>query len=209
MSYPYSPDGSQSDPTSSTYGSEAGRPMPAPSGSGAGSPQDSVHSPGFSFDPGYSGYAGDDSAQGVRPGSSGSAPCGSPGGGGVSGFGPTGPVDTSERSMAMLAHLSMIIGMLLSAGWLTFVGPLVLWFVYKDRSPFVRQASAGAFNFSLAASVAAIVAWLLLLTIIGIPVAIIIFIAVAVVTILFPILGAMKANGGEPYRYPFQIPVLT
>ncbi|GAB49824.1 DUF4870 domain-containing protein [Mobilicoccus pelagius] len=121
---------------------------------------------------------------------------------------PGGPVEPSERSMAMLAHLSMIVGLLLSAGWLTFVGPLVLWLVYKDRSPFVRQASAGAFNFSLAVSVASILVWLLVITFFGIPIALVLGLVVGVASIVMPILGAMRADKGQPYRYPLQIPVL-
>jgi len=110
--------------------------------------------------------------------------------------------------MAMLAHLSMIVGLVLSAGWLTFVGPLVLWLVYKDRSPFVRQASAGAFNFSLAVSVASILVWLLVITFFGIPLALVLGLVVAVASIAMPIVGAMRADKGQPYHYPLQIPVL-
>lgn len=118
-------------------------------------------------------------------------------------------IDPTERSVAIIAHLSTLIALLVSAGWLTFVGPLVIWAIYKDKSPFVRQAAAGAFNFSLGCWVAGLVAWVAFFSVIGIPLAIIIGLALLVVTILFPILGAVRANNGERYRYPFQIPVLN
>ena len=77
------------------------------------------------------------------------------------------------------------------------------------RGEVVRQAAAGAFNFAFACWIAGIVAWIAVFTVIGIPLALIIGLALVVVTILFPILGAVRANNGEPYRYPFQIPILT
>ena len=46
--------------------------------------------------------------------------------------------------MAILAHLAAVIAMVVSAGWLTFVGPLIVWFIYKDKSRFVRNAAAGS-----------------------------------------------------------------
>ena len=111
--------------------------------------------------------------------------------------------------MAIIAHLSTLVGFLLSAGWLTFLGPLVIWLLYKDRSPFVRQAAAGAFNFSLASWVAGLVAWILVFTIVGIPVSIVLGLLLLVATIVVPILAAMSADKLLPYRYPVQIRVLS
>lgn len=127
------------------------------------------------------------------------------------GFGvpPVAPVSSTERSMAMLAHLSLLLAWLLSAGWLTFVGPLVLWLVYKDKSPFVRQAAAGSFNFALTATLASIAAWAAFATVVGIVVAIPLWIAVFICSIVFPIMGAMKADKLQPYHYPMAIPVLS
>ncbi|MBW8732612.1 MAG: DUF4870 domain-containing protein, partial [Terrabacter sp.] len=64
-----------------------------------------------------------------------------------------------DRTVAILAHLSAIIAAVVSAGWLSILGPLVVWFVYKDKSLFVRQAAAGAFNFNLTIWVAVVAGW--------------------------------------------------
>lgn len=117
-------------------------------------------------------------------------------------------VTTDERTMAILAHLAAVIAMVVSAGWLTFVGPLVVWFIYKDKSRFVRNAAAGAFNFNLAMTIISVVAWILCFTIILIPVSIIAFIVVFVMTLLYSIKGALKASNNELYRYPFGINLL-
>lgn len=117
-------------------------------------------------------------------------------------------VTADERTMAILAHLAAVIAMVVSAGWLTFVGPLVVWFIYKDKSRFVRNAAAGAFNFNLAMTITSVVAWILCFTIILIPVSIIAFIVVFVMTLLYSIKGALKASNNELYRYPFGINLL-
>src|SRR5687767_7779847 len=48
-----------------------------------------------------------------------------------------------DRTWAMLAHLSPIVG-------LGFIGPLVVWLIYKDKSPFVADQAKEALNFNLA-----------------------------------------------------------
>lgn len=59
------------------------------------------------------------------------------------------PIDDTERGLAMLAHGSSLIAMLLSAGFLTFAGPLVVWLVAGERRPFARHAASRSFNFTL------------------------------------------------------------
>jgi uncharacterized protein len=113
-----------------------------------------------------------------------------------------------ERTWAILGHLSAIIAAVISAGWLGFVGPLLIWLFYKDRSQFVRRAAAGSFNFNLAIWAAIIVGWLLFFTIVLIPVSIIIWIAAVVAALVFDIRAAMSASRGQNFRYPFGIPVL-
>ncbi|YAL82186.1 DUF4870 domain-containing protein [Dermacoccaceae bacterium W4C1] len=114
-----------------------------------------------------------------------------------------------EKGMAAVAHLSAPIAFLFSAGLLSFAGPLVVWFIYKDRSPGVRQAAAGAFNFNLSTWAMTILGWILLFTVVGIPVALVIWAVVFVVAAICHIIGAVKASAGEVYSYPFQIKILN
>src|SRR5690606_39313027 len=53
------------------------------------------------------------------------------------------------RALAVVAHLSPVIAAIVSAGWLSFVGPLVIWFIYKDRNALVRNAAASPSNFHI------------------------------------------------------------
>ncbi|HET7399989.1 MAG TPA: DUF4870 domain-containing protein [Intrasporangium sp.] len=113
-----------------------------------------------------------------------------------------------ERTWAMLAHGSALVAAIVSAGWLSFVGPLLVWALYKDRSAFVRRSAAGAFNFNIVLWVLSIVGWVFFITLIGIPIALILWVIVFVASILFHLVGAMRAYRGEEYRYPWGITVL-
>jgi uncharacterized Tic20 family protein len=62
----------------------------------------------------------------------------------------------------------------------------------------VRHHAAQALNFQIIVMIALVVFGLLSLALIGIP----FLIATAIAWVVFPILGAIKANNGEWYRYP-------
>lgn len=122
---------------------------------------------------------------------------------------PAGGLATgSERTVAILAHLSALIAAVVSVGWLSIVGPLVVYLVYKDRSPMVRQAAAGAFNFNLAVWLLIIAGWVCLFTVVLFPIAIILWVVAGVAALFCHIRGAVRASNGEAYSYPFSIPVL-
>ena len=125
---------------------------------------------------------------------------------------PQGPIDTTagsdDRVVAVLAHLSPIIAAIVSAGALSFLGPLILWFIYKDRSPLVRNASATSFNFHITVWACWIVAWILAFTIVGLPISIVLWVVPGVAQIVLSIIGALRAWNGEIYRYPFQLTIL-
>ncbi|MFT4294291.1 MAG: DUF4870 domain-containing protein, partial [Micropruina sp.] len=53
-----------------------------------------------------------------------------------------------------------------------------------------------------------LVGWIFALTLVGIPIALVLWIVPGVLQLIFSILGALAAWKGELYRYPFQIPIL-
>lgn len=119
--------------------------------------------------------------------------------------------DADDKVMGVLAHLSAPIAFIVSAGSLSFLGPLIIWFLYKDRSPFVRQAAAGSFNFNLAFwAVSVVLVVITLVTFfVALPITLPLEIIVFLVAAWSHIKGAIKAGQGEPYKYPFQIRVLS
>ena len=120
-----------------------------------------------------------------------------------------GPADSADRSMAVLAHLSTIASMILSAGWLSFAGPLVVWLMYKDRSHFVRRAAAGAFNFNVGMCLLSIIGWVLIFTFIGAVAGIPVLLVSFVMQLWCHIRAAIKASDGQVYRYPMQLRILS
>lgn len=116
--------------------------------------------------------------------------------------------DGQERFWAGLAHLSAPIAAILSAGSLSILGPLIIWFIVKDRSPLARNAAAGAFNFNLSFWLLYLVGWVLVFTVIGIPIALLIWGIIFVVSFIAHLVGALRGFRGKYFDYPFQLPVL-
>jgi uncharacterized Tic20 family protein len=98
---------------------------------------------------------------------------------------------------AVLAHISNYVFPLL--------GPLVIYLVYKDSSPFNRHHAAEAFNLSVTLTIAAVVSIPLLFVLVGIP----LLIAVVIWGLVAPILGAVAAGGRKGYRYPVTLHLLS
>lgn len=124
---------------------------------------------------------------------------------------PQGAATGEERTMMLLAHLSAPIAYLVSAGWVPFLGPLLIWLFYKDRSRAVRIASAGAFNFNLGVTIASWITWASIILTLGvgflwgIPILIFLFL----LQVWAHVRGVIKASNGQAYEYPFQIRILS
>lgn len=123
------------------------------------------------------------------------------------GYGPSAAPE-EERGAAIVAHLSAPIAFVVSAGWLSFVGPLLVWLIYKDKSPLTRRAAAGAFNFNVAFWIVNLIAWVCIFTVIGAVIGIPLLIISFLVAAWTHIRGALRARDGLPYDYPFQLPIL-
>lgn len=109
---------------------------------------------------------------------------------------PMAPQD--ERTWAMLAHLAPFAG---SVVGLPFVGPLVIFLVYKDRGPFVRRQSAESLNFQLTLLIGYVISVALMFVLVGFLTAAILWVG----GIVFQIIAAVAANRGEDFRYPMTI----
>ncbi|MCU0268139.1 MAG: DUF4870 domain-containing protein [Acidimicrobiales bacterium] len=102
----------------------------------------------------------------------------------------------NPRSMAMLAHILVLLT--------GFVGPLILYLMNNNKpawDPFERHHTVEALNFGLTLLIAYLVSFVLMFVLIG-------FLLVFVVMIagfVLPIMGAVKANNGEWWKYPVNI----
>ena len=115
-----------------------------------------------------------------------------------------------ERQWAMFAHLSALVGGLLTSaigGWGFFIGPLVIWLLKKDTMPFVDDQAKEALNFNITLAIAFAALWLLsVLTLgIGLLLTVPLYLIIALAWLVLTIIAAIKANDGVAYRYPFAL----
>lgn len=121
---------------------------------------------------------------------------------------PAGSPSAEEKQWAMFAHLSALIGAILTGalggGWGCFIGPLIIWLVKKDSMPFVNDQGKEALNFNITVAIAFVI--LLILSImtfgIGLILAIPLWIIIGITWLVFTIIAAIKASEGVAYRYP-------
>jgi len=108
------------------------------------------------------------------------------------------PVSPSDARMwALFAQVGAI--------FFSFVAPLVIYLIYKDRDPFIRRHAAQSLNFQIILAIAYFVSFILTFVIIGI----FTWIAAAICGIVFPILAAVAANKGQEYTYPLVPQMVT
>lgn len=103
------------------------------------------------------------------------------------------------RNFAMLCHVLSLAGFVVPLG--NVIGPLIMWLVKKDEFPFVDEQGKEAVNFNITVLIAAIVSAILTVILIGI----LLLLAVVVTWLVFTIIAAVKASGGEHYRYPLTL----
>jgi len=110
--------------------------------------------------------------------------------------------DRETRQWAMFLHLSLLAGFLVPFAGL--IVPIVIWQLKKEELPGIDAHGKVVVNWIISGIIYAILCCLLLFVIVGIP----LLIALFVVGIIFPIVGAIKANDGIVWNYPLTITFL-
>jgi len=107
----------------------------------------------------------------------------------------TTDVPADQRTMALAAHLLGI--------FTGFIGALIIWLINKDDASkaFVTDQSKEALNFQITVAIAMFACIILTFVVIGAFLAPI----VGLLSLVFSIIAAVKANNGEAYRYPFAL----
>ncbi len=109
-------------------------------------------------------------------------------------------VSHEERLWATACHLVALAGYVLPAlGFL--IAPLILWLIKREGNPYVDSQGKEAVNFQISILIYLLASVLLMVIGIGfflLPV-------IAVFDFVMIIVAAIKANGGEDYRYPLCI----
>lgn len=102
-----------------------------------------------------------------------------------------------DKTFGMLAHLL--------GAFTVFVGPLIIWMIKKEDSPFVEDQGKEAVNFQITIAIAYAVAMVLGVIPFVACLTALLFPAIWIAGVVFSIMACLKANEGELYRYPYTL----
>ena len=107
--------------------------------------------------------------------------------------------ERETRTWAMFLHFSLLAGYVAPIAGL--IAPIIIWQVQKDKLPGIEEHGKVVVNWISSLILYAILSTLLSFIFIGIPMLIVLIVA----TIIFPIIGGIKANDGQLWKYPLSI----
>jgi uncharacterized protein len=108
-------------------------------------------------------------------------------------------IERETRFWGMLIHISLLAGFLLPYAGL--VVPILIWQLKKGELPEIDVHGKIAANWIISLTIYGVASALLCVVFIGIP----LLLALAVMHVVFPIIGAVKANEGQAWPYPLSI----
>jgi len=108
----------------------------------------------------------------------------------------------NEKTFLLVMHLSQFAGIIVPGAGLVL--PIIMWLTNKGNNPRIDEQGKYITNWIISVVIYVIVSIILTAVFIGI----IGLIAVGLAAIVFPIIGAIKANDGEVWKYPLTIPFL-
>ncbi len=110
-----------------------------------------------------------------------------------------GSASSDVNLWSMFIHLSQFCGYIVPLAGM--IVPVVLWQIKKSDSEMIDKHGRIVTNWIISELMYTIVFVLLCFIIIGIP----LLVALAVVGVIFPIIGGIKANNGEVWPYPLSL----
>jgi uncharacterized protein len=114
------------------------------------------------------------------------------------GFGATDP-ESQIKLWGMLLHLSLLAGFVVPFGG--FIAPIVIWMIKKDELPGLEEHWTIVINWLISYVIYMVVCILLCFIFVGV----FLLPILGIIGIVFPIIGGMKANNGEAWKYPMSI----
>ena len=117
----------------------------------------------------------------------------------------TPPVNSSDqqtRLWGMILHLSQLAGFAVPIAG--FVAPIVIWQIKKAEMPALDEHGKMIANWIISELIYGVAGVILIVVLIGLP----ILMALGAVAIAFPIIGGVKANNGELWKYPLTIKLI-
>jgi uncharacterized Tic20 family protein len=113
---------------------------------------------------------------------------------------PAGYANNDEKTWALVAHFGGAAGAFLGAGGGGWLPPLIALLVKGNESPTTRAHAVAALNFHITMTIAAIIGWSVGCLLLFIP-----GFVVWAVAVIFSIIGGLRANEGQLYKYPLSL----
>ena len=107
--------------------------------------------------------------------------------------------DREARQWAMFLHFSLLAGFIVPLAGL--VVPIIIWQLKKADLPEIDDHGKIVVNWIISEIIYGVLCLFLTFVLIGIP----LLIVLGVLGVVFPIIGGIKANNGEAWRYPLSI----
>jgi uncharacterized Tic20 family protein len=107
-----------------------------------------------------------------------------------------GDVIRRERQWAMFLHFSQFCGFIVPIAGLLV--PIIIWQVKRVDLPSLEAHGKVVVNWLISAFIYAAIFFLLVFVAIGIP----LLYVLGLLAIIFPLVGGIKANQGEVWKYP-------
>lgn len=104
-----------------------------------------------------------------------------------------------QNTYCVLLHLSQFMGYIFPL--VGFAAPVVLWMMNREKYPVVDAHGKVVLNWLISSLIYYGVFAVLAVILIGIP----FIVALSILSLVFIIMGAVKANNGEVWRYPLSI----
>ncbi len=105
---------------------------------------------------------------------------------------------SADKTWSLAAHFGGAVGMLITFGVGGWIAPLVVLLTKGNQSPTVREHALSALNFQLSWSIVGFLAWLIAWR----PPVFLPLLTVTLVGVVFGVIGGLRANEGQLYRYP-------
>lgn len=109
------------------------------------------------------------------------------------------PAEQETRQWATFLHLSLLAGVLVPGAG--YVLPVVLWQLKKNELPGIDAHGKVVANWMVSSLIYGAVCGMLVFVLIGLP----LLGVLGLLGLIFPVIGAIKANNGELWAYPLSI----
>jgi uncharacterized protein len=111
----------------------------------------------------------------------------------------SGNTEEQSRQWAMFLHLSQLAGILVPLAGL--IVPILIWQIKKKDLPEIDAHGKVVMNWIISEIIYFVVSAILIVVVVGF----LMVIVLMILGIIFPIIGGVKANNGEVWKYPLSI----